>query len=111
MASEFSEGRVLFSSAPLRLTHRVALLSSWDGHDQISQTGALKITDICCIPVLEARSLILRCWQFCAPSEDSRGACFIASSRFRWLLGIPCLGGYMNLPSLCVCVSTLFFNF
>ena len=52
------------------------------------QTGWLKTTGICCLPVLGARSPKSRCCQGCALSEGSRAQLLRASLQFLVLLAV-----------------------
>lgn len=54
----------------------------------------LKTTEIYCLTVMEARSLISRCWQGHVPSETCRGilpCLFLASGGLPEIFGVPWL--------------------
>lgn len=73
-------------------------------HYAVPQTGRLTI-DLYSLTVLEVRSPKLGCWQFHAPSKDSREESFLASPLFRWLLAILAFLGYSSLSPISVSIS------
>lgn len=99
----------VFLKAQLRLPHRcISLLRS---HHQGPQTERLKVTEMYCTIVLEARRPESGCWQGHAPS-DTKQAVFLASSVSQWGWSSVALGSQLHhsLTShdpMCVSASSL----